>query len=171
MLGFSHIAWALIKVTKDSGKDNFFWFESQQKSFVKLKHRLCWTPVLSLPNPQQPFEIETDALDYVVGIVLTQLGHPMAYHSETLSYAVRKYPTYDKDMYSILQACRECKHYILGKATVIHTDHKLLQLIQTQGKLQNDRHQKWSTYLQQFHLNIKYKKGRTNRVTDFLFDL
>jgi hypothetical protein len=29
-----------------------------------------------------------------------------------------------------------------------------------QGKLQNDHHQKWSTYLQQFHINIKYKKGR-----------
>ena len=32
----------------------------------------------------------------------------------------------------------------------------------------NDRHQKWSTYLQQFHLNIKYKTGSINRVVDFL---
>jgi hypothetical protein len=40
--------------------------------------------------------------------------------------------------------------------------------MQTQGKLQNDRHQKWSTYLQQFHLNIKYKTGSTNRVIDCL---
>jgi len=34
--------------------------------------------------------------------------------------------------------------------------------------LQNDRHQKWSTYLQQFHLNIKYKTGSTIRIVDFL---
>ena len=40
--------------------------------------------------------------------------------------------------------------------------------MQTQGKLQNNRHQKWFTYLQQFHLNIKYKTGSTNRVVDFL---
>jgi hypothetical protein len=40
--------------------------------------------------------------------------------------------------------------------------------MQTQGKLQNDRHQKWSTYLQQFHLNIKYKIVNTNRVIDCL---
>jgi hypothetical protein len=40
--------------------------------------------------------------------------------------------------------------------------------MQTQRKLQNDRHQKWSTYLQQFHLNIKYKIGSTNRDDDFL---
>jgi hypothetical protein len=32
--------------------------------------------------------------------------------------------------------------------------------------LQNDRHQKWSTYLQQFHLNIKYNTGRKNCVVD-----
>ena len=40
--------------------------------------------------------------------------------------------------------------------------------MQTQGKLQNGRHQKWSTYLKQLHLNIKYKKGSTNQIIDFL---
>ena len=71
-------------------------------------------------------------------------------------------------MYSIVQPYQQQKHYILGKETIIHTDHRPLQFIKTQGKLQNDRHQKWSTYLQQFHLNIKYKKGSTNNVADFL---
>jgi hypothetical protein len=60
------------------------------------------------------------------------------------------------------------KNYILGKEMIIHTDHRPLQFIQTQGKLQNDRHQKWSMYLQQFHLNIKYKNGSTNHVVDCL---
>jgi hypothetical protein len=59
--------------------------QSQQKVFDDLKQCLCSSPMLSLPNLQQPFEIETDASDYVVGTVLTQHGHPMAYHSETLS--------------------------------------------------------------------------------------
>jgi len=130
VLGFSHIAWPLSQVTKE------------------LKDRLCTAPVLTLPDLQQPFEVETDASDYAIGVVLTQHGHPVAYHSETLSDTVWKYPTYDKEMYSIVQAYRQWKHYILGKETIIHTDHRPLQFIQTQGKLQNDRHQKWSTYLQ-----------------------
>jgi len=71
-------------------------------------------------------------------------------------------------MYSIVQSYWKWKHYILGKQTIINTDHKPLQFIQTQGKLQNDRHHKWSNYLQQFHLNIKYNKGITNRVIDWL---
>ena len=56
----------------------------------------------------------------------------------------------------------------MGKATIIHTDHKPLQFLQTQGKLQNDRHQRWSTYLQQFHLNIRHEKGSSNKVADCL---
>jgi hypothetical protein len=40
--------------------------------------------------------------------------------------------------------------------------------MQTQGKLQNDHYQKWSTYLQQIHINIKYKTGSTNHVVDCL---
>jgi hypothetical protein len=103
-----------------------------------------------------------------VVIILTQHDHPMAYHSETLSDILHKYPTYDKKMYSIVQACHQWRHYILGKETVIHTDHKPLQFMQTQGKFQNDHHQKWSTYLQQFHLNIKYKIGSTNHVANCL---
>jgi hypothetical protein len=168
VLGFSHITWPLSQVTKGGVKAKFFWSESQQKAFNYLKHRLYFAPVLTLLNLQQPFEIETDASDYAIGEVLTQQRHPVAYHSETLSDTVQKYPTNDKEMYSIVQACRQWKHYILGKETIIHTDHRPLQFIQTQGKLQNDRHQKWSTYLQQFHLNIKYKKGSTNNVADCL---
>jgi hypothetical protein len=69
-------------------KKSFFWSESQQKAFFELKHHLCSAPVLTLPDLQQPFEIETDASDYAIGAVLTQQGHPVAYHSETLSDTV-----------------------------------------------------------------------------------
>jgi hypothetical protein len=94
--------------------------------------------------------------------------HPVAYHSQTLPDTVRKYPTYDKEMYSIVQDCHQWENYILGKETIIHTDHKPLQFIQTRGKLQNDCHQKLSTYLQSFHLNIKYKACISNHVVDCL---
>jgi hypothetical protein len=40
--------------------------------------------------------------------------------------------------------------------------------MQTQGRFQNDCHQKWSTYLQQFHLNIKYKTRSTNHIANCL---
>ena len=161
---------ALSQITRGGAKVKFVWGQSQKKEFDDWKQCLCSALVLSLTDLQKPFEIETDTSDYVVGIVLTWHGHPVAYHSEKLSDIVGKYHTYEKEMYSIVQACRQWRHYILGKETVIHIDHKPLQFMQTQGKLQNDRHQKWFTYLQQFqfHLNIKYKTGSTNCIIDYL---
>jgi len=102
VLVFSHITWPLSQVTKGGAKAKFFWSKSQQKAFIELKDRLCTAPVLVLPDLQQPFEVETDASYYAIGAVLTQHGHPVAYHNETLSDTVQKYPTYDKDMYSIV---------------------------------------------------------------------
>jgi hypothetical protein len=87
---------------------------------------MCLDPIPSLSDLQQPFDIETDASNYVVGIVLTQHDHSVAYHSETLSDIVQKYLTYDKEIYYTVQVCRQWKHYILGKETIIHIDHKPL---------------------------------------------
>ena len=86
VLRFSHITWPLSQVTKGGAKEKLFWCESQQKSFGELKHRLCSAPVLTLPDLQQPFEIETDASDYAIGAVLTQQGHLM-------DITVRHFPT------------------------------------------------------------------------------
>jgi hypothetical protein len=118
-------------VTKGGGRETFMWGEEQQRAFDDLKHHLCSSLVLSLPNLQQPFEIETNESHYIVGAILTQYGHPVAYHSETLLDIVQKYPTYDKEIYSIVQVCRQWKHYILGKETIIQTDHKPLEVVHT----------------------------------------
>jgi hypothetical protein len=42
----------------------------QQKAFKTLKKNISTTPVLALPDLQQPFEIQTDASRYVMGAVL-----------------------------------------------------------------------------------------------------
>jgi hypothetical protein len=60
--------------------------------------------MLSLTDLKHPFDIETNASDYAVGKIHTHHGYPMAYHSDTISYATCKYPTYDKEMYSIVQS-------------------------------------------------------------------
>jgi hypothetical protein len=96
VLGCSHIAWALSQVTRGGGKEKFVWGLYQQQSFEELKNHFFSSPTLSLSDLQHPFEIETYASNYVVGIVLTQHGHPMAYHSEKLSNVVCKHPTYEK---------------------------------------------------------------------------
>jgi hypothetical protein len=82
VLGLSHIAWALNQVTRGDDKEIFVWGLSQEQAFNDLKQHLHSSPVLSLSDLQHPFETKTNALDYVVVVVLTQHGHPVAYHSE-----------------------------------------------------------------------------------------
>eukprot|EP00253_Pinus_taeda_P011597 PITA_11597 len=96
VLRFFHITWPFSQVTKGGAKAKLFWSESQHKAFIELKYRLSSAPVLTLPNLQQPFEVETDASDYAIEAVLTQYRHQVENHSETLSDTIQKYPIYDK---------------------------------------------------------------------------
>jgi hypothetical protein len=168
MLGFSHIAWALSQVTRGGGKEKFVWGLSQQKVFDDLKQRLCSAPVLSLPDLQQPFEIETDASDYVVGTVLTQHDHPWP-------IIVRHYQMFIVSTLLTTKKCTPlCKPSTSGGITFSGRRQSSTLIISHCSSCRHKEncrmtcHQKWSTYLQQFHLNIKYKIGSTNRVIDFL---
>jgi hypothetical protein len=149
-------------------KNTFQWGGKQQKYFDALKEKISTTPVLALPNLQQPFEIKTYASGYTMGAVLMQYRKPICYHSETFNQVVVNYPTYDNELYALVQSVKKWKHYLLGKETIIHTIHQPLQYLQAQTKLQQSQHYKWMDFLQQFHLVIKYKKGTNNKVANIL---
>ena len=83
-------------------------------------------PVLGLLDPKQPFEIQTDASRYEMGLVLMQWRKPICYHSETFTQVVINYPTYDKELYVLVQSVKKWKHYLMGKDIIIHTDHQPL---------------------------------------------
>jgi hypothetical protein len=112
--------------------------------------------------------VEIDARGYAMGEVLMQGGRPICYHSKVFHGAVLKYPTYDKELYALVQDIKKWKHYLMGKETIIHTDHQPLQYLQAQSKLQQTRNYKWMGFLQQFYLVIKYNKGSKNNLTDML---
>ena len=52
----------------------------------------------------------------------------------------------------------------MGKKIVVHTDHRPLQHLQAQSKLQQTIHYKWMGFLQQFYIIINYKNGNTNKL-------
>jgi hypothetical protein len=93
--------------------------------------------------------------DTAMSTVLMQYHKPIYYHSETFSQVVVNCPTYDKELYALVQSVKKWKHYLLGKETIIHTDHQPLQYLQAQTKLQKYIHYIWMGFLQQFHLVIK----------------
>jgi hypothetical protein len=99
---------------------------------------------------QNPFEVETNASGYAMGDILMQGGRPVCYHSEIFHGEVLNYPTYDKELYALVQAVKKWKHYLMGKETIIHIDHQPLQYLQAQSKLQQTRHYKWMGFYNNF---------------------
>jgi hypothetical protein len=87
--------------------------------------------------------VETNASRYAMGAVLMQGGRLVCYHFEIFHGVVLKYPTYDKEIYALVQSIKKGKDYLMGKETIIHTNHQLLQYLQAQSKLQQTRHYKW----------------------------
>jgi hypothetical protein len=111
--------------------------------------------------------VDIDASVYAMGEILMQGGRPICYHSKVFHGVVLNYPTYDKELYALVQDVKKWKYYLMGKETIIHIDHQPLQYLHAQGKLQQTRNYKWG-YLQKNHFIIKYKMGSTNKLEDML---
>src|SRR6266403_2605945 len=70
--GYSKIARPLLDLTKKAVIWN--WGEPQQRAFKELKTCMCSRPVLTQPNFDKPFFLQTDASTYGVGAILSQEG-------------------------------------------------------------------------------------------------
>ncbi|XP_076935923.1 uncharacterized protein LOC143602821, partial [Bidens hawaiensis] len=105
------------------------WTQQAQIAFEELKMQLSSTPVLALPCFDEVFEVECDASGVGIGAALSQLGRPIAYFSEKLNDAKRRYSTYDKEFYSINRALDHWQHYLISKELILHSDHEALKYI------------------------------------------
>ena len=68
-------------------------------------------------------------VDIPYGAVLMQHKKPIFYHHEIFSKEVDKHPTYYKELYALVQSVKKWKHYLMGKETIIHSNHQTLQYL------------------------------------------
>jgi hypothetical protein len=123
---FSIIAALLIEIVKKS--IGFKWNDKQDKD------KLCWAPVLTLPDFTRAFEVECDASGIDIRVVLMQVRRPIAYFSEKLNGAALNYPIYDKEIYAFVRTLETWQHYLWPKEFVIYSDHESLKHLKEQGK-------------------------------------
>ena len=69
-------------------------------------------------------------MDFALGCILSQAGlsgdlHPICYYSCKFSPAELNYPTYDKELLSVVSAFRQWRVYVEGAAAPVqvYTDH------------------------------------------------
>ena len=63
------------------------WNTIVELAFKELKNPVCKPPSLLLPDPSKPFQVEIDASDYAIGVILYQDGKLIAFESKKLDSA------------------------------------------------------------------------------------
>jgi len=106
--------------------------------------------------------METNALDYVLAVILFIVNeenevHSVTFYSHTFTAAELNYDIYDKKLLAIFEAFKIWQHYLEGMAYPIDivTDYKNLEYFST-TKVLTQRQVWWSKYLSQFNLVIKF---------------
>lgn len=94
--------------------ENFTWSHEAASTFSQLKVVMASTPDLRLLNFNEPFQIDTEASAIVVGAVLSQRCHPLAYFNKKMSPKMQVTPAYVREMYTITEAVKKWRQYLLG---------------------------------------------------------
>lgn len=162
---FSKIAYPITRCLKKGAKIDIN--DPYKDSFEQLKVLLTNAPVLAYPDFTQQFTLTTDASNIAIGSVLSQKGHPIAYHSRTLNPAERNYSTIEKELLSIVDSCKHFRPYLWGQKFIIESDHRPLQWLFSL-KDPSSRLYRWKVKLEAFNFDIRYVKGQTNFVADAL---
>ncbi|XP_061352879.1 uncharacterized mitochondrial protein AtMg00860-like, partial [Gastrolobium bilobum] len=85
-------------------KGKFHWTEEANTTFMELKTCLTEAPILTLPDFQKQFIIETDSSGTGIGAVLLQDRKEIAYFSKKLFPHMQTQSTYIREMYAITSA-------------------------------------------------------------------
>jgi RNase H-like domain found in reverse transcriptase len=140
-----------------------------------LKKAFTTAPVLTHWVPDAPILLETDTSDYALTAILSIISpddgqvHPIAFHSRTFTAPKLNYDVHDKELLAIYEAVRIWRHYLEGPSYPIDviTDHKNLEYF-AMTKLLTRRQVRWSEYLSQFNLIIRFRPGRLGAKPDAL---
>jgi len=162
---FSHIAHAITSLQRKGKK--FEWIKECTVSFKQLKHLLTNTPILKITYPNKELVVCIDACNRGLGGVPMQEGKVVCYESRKLNEHEQNYVTHNLESTTIIHALKMWRQYLLGRRFIIVIDQSGLRYLFDQPNL-NTRQARWLATLSEFDFEIKYIKGKENRVVDAL---
>ena len=98
---------------------------------------------------------------------MLQEGRPVAFASKKLNQAQRNYSAYERELFAIVYALKQWRHYLYGAQFEVVFDHESIKWFTTQKDLKG-RKARWAEFLQEFDCTLRYRKGRYNVVADAL---
>ena len=129
-------------------------------------------PILAVADYNREFILTTDAKDYGIGGVLSQIfdnniEKPVQYLSRTLNVHEKKYAPTHKEALAIVWCVEQCKHYLMGNKFQIRTDHSALKWLMS-AKDQDSKLMRWALTLMEYDYEVIHIKGKSNVVADAL---
>ncbi|MCO5572711.1 hypothetical protein L7F22_026470 [Adiantum nelumboides] len=104
----------------------FSWGVTEVTAFQTLKDKMTTGPVLILPDLQKSFEVYCDTCGCSLGAVLMQEGRVIAYESRMFSKPEMTAQIYEKELFAVIHALIQWRHYLLGADFTVFTDALLL---------------------------------------------
>lgn len=157
-----------------SASRKFVWTPECMDAFNAAKDLLCTAPVLSAPNFARPFKLQVDASAAGAGAVLMQedgagVDHPVSFFSKKFTKCQLNYSVIEKEALALLLALQNFEVYLGGSDSpiLVYTDHNPLVFL-TRMSNTNQRLMRWSLIVQEYHLDIRHKKGIDNIIADAL---
>ena len=90
--------------------------------FEELHDKMCDKPILRQPDFNKQFYVQTDALAYGMGAVLSQEGEitpktphlfPIAYYLATFMAMARNYDIYERELLVVIKALQHWRQYLI----------------------------------------------------------
>ncbi|CAJ0943012.1 unnamed protein product [Ranitomeya imitator] len=169
---YSTMAKPLTDLTKKKLPFAVDWTVACETAFQALTTALSSSPVLQAADFTRPFVGQTDASNFGLGAVLTQVD--TTGHEHTILYLSRKllpreaaYSTMEKECLAIVWALQRLQPYLYGRQFTMETDHNPLSWLNTISGT-NGRLLRWSLALQQYHFTILHRRGRDHGNVDGL---
>ncbi len=135
-----------------------------RKAFTKLRQAFVKASILNHFDLERHIRIETDASDYAISGVLSQLTsddlgrwYSVAFFSRKMILAETRYETYDGELLAIVEVFKTWRHYLEGckHEVLVLTDHYNLQRFMDIKSL-SSRQVRWAQELSRYHFRIDY---------------
>ena len=149
--------------------------QSVEAAFDYLKSCLITAPVLTYPDFNRNFVLETDASIAGLGAILSQIQedgklHPLAYASRSLSKSEKNYSATDLETLAVVWGVTHFRYYLYGHQVTIYTDHTAVKAVLGTPNL-TGKHARWWSKIHGCgigEVNIVHRAGRENQHADAL---
>ena len=118
---------------------------------------------MAYPNNKDPFILDTDASDFGIGAVLSQVQDGeekvLAYASRALGKAERNYCVTRKELLAGVDFMMEFRQYLYGRILLWRTDHSALRWI-SNFKNAEGQLARWISTLAEFNYEVEHRPGK-----------